>query len=41
MKGSPQNPICKYSAIAINILNSLNIECVYINILENQEMKKH
>ncbi|HFL8824348.1 MAG TPA: glutaredoxin domain-containing protein [Candidatus Azoamicus sp. OHIO1] len=40
MKGSPQNPICKYSAIAVNILNTLNIEYIHVNVLENQELKK-
>ena len=41
IKGTPDNPMCGFSAQAINILNELNIKYKYIDILENDDIRKN
>jgi len=40
MKGTPEKPLCGYSAQSIYILNLLDIKYTYINILEEIEIRK-
>ncbi|HIH2762626.1 MAG TPA: Grx4 family monothiol glutaredoxin [Candidatus Azoamicus sp. MARI] len=40
IKGTPENPLCGFSAQVIHILNILNLEYVYINVLENEDIRK-
>lgn len=40
IKGTPEKPMCGFSAQAIYILNSLELEYAYINILENEDIRK-
>lgn len=39
MKGSPDFPMCGFSARVVHILNSLNTEYAYVNILENPDIR--
>lgn len=41
IKGTPENPMCGFSAQAIHILNELKINYAYVNILENLEIRQH
>lgn len=41
IKGTPENPMCGFSAQAIHILNELKINYAYIDVLENQEIRKN
>jgi len=40
IKGTPEHPLCGFSAQVIHILNSLNAEYSYVNVLENEEIRK-
>jgi monothiol glutaredoxin len=40
MKGSPQAPMCGFSARAVQCLNNCNIVFATIDILENPEIRK-
>lgn len=40
IKGTPEAPMCGFSAQAIHILTALELEYVYINILENDDIRK-
>ncbi|MFM8454245.1 MAG: Grx4 family monothiol glutaredoxin [Gammaproteobacteria bacterium] len=39
MKGSPDFPMCGFSAKVANILNLLEVKYAYVNILENQDIR--
>lgn len=39
MKGSPQFPMCGFSARVAHILNNHSTEYVYVNILENPDIR--
>ena len=39
MKGSPQFPMCGFSARVAQILTSLNTQFAYVNILENPDIR--
>ena len=39
IKGTPENPMCGFSAQVIHILNILGVEYSYINILENEDIR--
>lgn len=39
MKGTPQFPMCGFSARVADILKSLNTEFAYVNILENPDIR--
>jgi len=41
IKGTPENPLCGFSAQAVHILNLLNINYVYINVIENDDIRKN
>lgn len=41
IKGTPDNPMCGFSAQVIHILNILNIEYTYINVLDDPEIRKN
>ncbi|HIH2763866.1 MAG TPA: Grx4 family monothiol glutaredoxin [Candidatus Azoamicus sp.] len=41
IKGTPENPMCGFSAQAIHILNELNINYAYVDVLENQEIRQN
>jgi monothiol glutaredoxin len=41
IKGTPENPMCGFSAQAIHILNELKINYAYVDVLENQDIRKH
>ena len=41
IKGTPENPMCGFSAQVIHILNTLNIEYAYVNVLENDDIRKN
>ncbi len=41
IKGTPQKPMCGFSSQVINILNTLEIEYAYVNILEHEEIRKN
>jgi len=40
IKGTPETPMCGFSAQVIHILNLLNLNYTYINILENTDIRK-
>ncbi len=40
MKGSPDAPLCGFSANVVNILNNLNIKYTYVDILKNLNIRK-
>jgi monothiol glutaredoxin len=40
MKGTPEIPMCGFSATVVNILNILEVEFLGINILDNDEMRQ-
>ncbi len=40
MKGTPSTPMCGFSIEAIRILNFLNLEYVYINVLEDVNIRR-
>lgn len=40
MKGTPSAPMCGFSGKVINILNLLELEYSYINVLEDNEIRK-
>jgi monothiol glutaredoxin len=40
MKGTPEIPMCGFSAAVVNILNILGVEFLGINILDNDEMRQ-
>lgn len=40
IKGTPENPMCGFSAQVIYILNTLNLKYAYINVLENEDIRK-
>lgn len=40
MKGSPDSPLCGFSANVVNILNNLNIKYSYVDILKNLDIRK-
>lgn len=40
IKGSPEQPMCGFSARVVHILNSLNLEYAYVNVLENEIIRK-
>lgn len=40
IKGTPDNPMCGFSARVIHILNSLDLEYSYVNVLENEDIRK-
>lgn len=39
MKGTPQFPMCGFSARVAHILTSLNAQFAYVNILENPDIR--
>ncbi len=41
IKGTPENPLCGFSAQVIHILNILNLEYSYVNILEHDDIRKN
>lgn len=41
IKGTPDNPMCGFSAQAIHILNELKINYAYVDVLENQEIRQN
>ena len=40
MKGTPDFPQCGFSSTVVQILTHLGVECVGVNILEDQEMRQ-
>jgi monothiol glutaredoxin len=40
MKGTPVNPLCGFSAQTVHILNELSIKYAYVDVLENQDIRK-
>jgi len=40
IKGTPDSPMCGFSAQAIHILNTLELEYTYVNILDDLEIRK-
>lgn len=40
IKGTPEIPMCGFSAQVITILNLLNLKYSYINVLENEDIRK-
>lgn len=40
MKGSPQSPLCGFSARATAILNELNAQYVTVDVLQDEEMRQ-
>jgi monothiol glutaredoxin len=40
IKGTPNNPMCGFSAQAISILNDLLIEYAYIDVIERQDIRQ-
>ena len=40
IKGTPDNPLCGFSGQAIHILKLIDINYVYINVLENEDIRK-
>ncbi len=40
MKGTPDYPMCGFSAKAVYILKSLNVNFFYVNILEDNDIRK-
>ena len=40
MKGTKEDPMCGFSATVVNILNTLKIEFIAINVLENEALKQ-
>jgi len=40
MKGSPEIPLCGFSAKVVNILQSLKVKFAYVNVLENIQIRK-
>ena len=41
IKGTPENPMCGFSAQAIHILNELKIKYAYVDVLENQDIREN
>lgn len=41
IKGTPENPMCGFSAQAIHILNELKINYAYVDVLENQDIRQN
>lgn len=41
IKGTPENPQCGFSAQVIYIFDELNLKYNYINVLENEEIRKN
>lgn len=41
IKGTPENPLCGFSAQVIHILNILKIEYSYINVIENEDIRNN
>jgi monothiol glutaredoxin len=41
IKGTPDNPMCGFSAQAIHILNELKINYAYVDVLENSEIRQN
>jgi len=40
MKGTPEMPMCGFSAAVVNILNILKVEFLGINILDSDELRQ-
>ncbi|MFK7760744.1 MAG: Grx4 family monothiol glutaredoxin [Candidatus Midichloriaceae bacterium] len=40
MKGTPEMPMCGFSAAVVNILNILEVEFLGINILDSDELRQ-
>ncbi|WP_236870109.1 Grx4 family monothiol glutaredoxin [Candidatus Bandiella numerosa] len=40
MKGTPEIPMCGFSAAVVNILNISGVEFLGINVLDNDEMRQ-
>ena len=40
IKGTPSNPMCGFSGKVVNILNLLELEYAYVNILDNNDIRK-
>ena len=40
IKGTPSNPMCGFSSKVINILNILELEYAYVDILEHADIRK-
>lgn len=40
MKGTPQFPMCGFSARVVQVLKSLNTKFSYVNILENPDIRQ-
>ena len=40
MKGTPEIPMCGFSATVVNILNILEVKFIGINILDNDEIRQ-
>ena len=40
MKGTPEMPMCGFSASVVNILSILKVKFVGINVLENEELRQ-
>jgi len=41
IKGTPNNPMCGFSAQAIHILNELKINYAYVDVLANPEIRQN
>ena len=40
IKGTAENPMCGFSAQVIHILNELELKYSYVNVLENENIRK-
>lgn len=40
IKGTPQKPMCGFSSQVIHTLNLLELEYAYVNVLENESIRK-
>ncbi len=40
IKGTPSNPMCGFSAKVINILNLLNLDYSYVDVIENNDIRQ-
>lgn len=40
IKGTAENPMCGFSAQVVRILNDLDLKFCYVNVLENEDIRK-
>ena len=40
IKGTPENPLCGFSAQSIHILNLIDVKYSYVDVIENDDIRK-